>query len=95
MKDDDDDIIKYFDLNYCMLIRASNLLYIFVREFKKLLLRWQQERHNTIEFNEKSKGPVRVCVIVSYTFWHNFSPHSAKQTREITKMTKFRFCVAS
>ena len=31
----------------------------FNREFKKLLRRRQRERHKTIGYNEKNKGPAR------------------------------------
>ena len=62
MKDDDDDIIKYFDLNYCILNRTSNLLYIIVREFKKLLLRCdgnenvtEKQRHISSRYSAKQQ----------------------------------------
>ena len=37
---------------------------VIQREFKKLLRRWQRERHKTIAFNEKNKGPARALGIL-------------------------------
>ena len=36
-----------------------SFLLIDIREFKKLLRRRQRERHKTIGFNAKNKGPAR------------------------------------
>ena len=50
------------------------------REFKNLLRRWQQERHKTIAFKEKTKA-----LHVRHKFWYITSLYSAKQQSEMTQ----------
>ena len=57
-----------------------------IREFKKLLWRWQRQHDKTTGFNEINNGPARAFKILVHF------PHHARPNNNVKLPNSLRFC---